>query len=70
MAVPKKKLSRSRRDMRRANHDRISAVTLTNCSQCGEPMPPHRACPSCGVYRGRQVVEIAAEGESTEQPAK
>jgi large subunit ribosomal protein L32 len=70
VAVPKKKLSRSRRDMRRANHDRISAVSLSSCTQCGEPMIPHRACPSCGVYRGRQVIELKVKAESTEQPTK
>lgn len=70
MAVPKKKLSRSRRDMRRANHDRIAAPALTSCTQCGAPMPPHQACPSCGVYRGRQVIEIDTKAEASEQPAK
>ena len=61
MAVPKKKTSRARRDRRRANHDRIDPPALSNCSQCGAPVPPHQACPECGTYRGRQVIELEEE---------
>jgi large subunit ribosomal protein L32 len=61
VAVPKKKTSKSRRDKRRANHDRISAPTISSCRECGAPTPPHQACPACGTYRGRQVIEIDKE---------
>lgn len=61
MAVPKKKTSKSRRDMRRSQHDRISAPTVSECPQCGAPTRPHHACPGCGTYRGRQVIEVEAE---------
>ena len=43
MAVPKKKTSKSKRDMRRA-HDALSAPGISACSNCGEPKAPHRAC--------------------------
>ncbi|MDJ0761939.1 MAG: 50S ribosomal protein L32 [Myxococcota bacterium] len=66
MAVPKKKTSRARRDRRRANHDRMATPNLANCPECNAPMIPHRACPACGVYRGRQVVEFSEDDESTE----
>lgn len=58
MAVPKKRKSKSRRDMRRANHDRIDAPRLIECPECGELCLPHRVCPSCGNYRGREVIEV------------
>ncbi len=61
MAVPKKKKSASRRDMRRANHDRVSAPNLSACSNCGELMVSHRVCPACGYYRGRQVIAVAED---------
>jgi large subunit ribosomal protein L32 len=32
------------------------------CPSCGAPMIPHRACPSCGMYKGRQVIEVEEEG--------
>lgn len=56
MALPKHKLSKSRRDRRRA-HQKIGAPNLTRCPQCGEARPPHHACPSCGTYKGRTVIE-------------
>lgn len=54
MAVPKGKTSKSKRDMRRA-HDYLNAPALSVCPQCKEPKAPHRACPSCGTYKGKDV---------------
>ncbi|MCF8103944.1 MAG: 50S ribosomal protein L32 [Desulfohalobiaceae bacterium] len=54
MAVPKKKTSKSKKNMRRSHH-RVPTPTVINC-ECGEPSLPHRVCPSCGQYRGRQVL--------------
>ena len=67
MAVPKKKTSKSRRDMRRAQHDRVGAPAISRCPQCGAPTIPHRACTGCGTYRGRQVIEVEAETEDSKQ---
>lgn len=61
MAVPKKKTSKSRRDRRRANHDKIGQPAISTCKECGAPTVPHQACSECGVYRGRQVIELADE---------
>jgi large subunit ribosomal protein L32 len=41
--------------MRRANHDKVTPVQLIACPKCGEPVTPHRACASCGHYKGRDV---------------
>ena len=58
MATPKKKISRSRRNMRRfAAGNRLEKTTLTNCPSCNEPTRPHRIC-KCGNYAGKQVVAI------------
>ena len=54
MALPKKRTSRSRRGMRRS-HDHVAVPNVILC-QCGEPTLPHRVCPSCGNYKGRQVL--------------
>ena len=59
-AIPKRKISKGRRDRRRA-HDGLSRVNLIRCPQCGEPRLPHHVCPSCGTYKGREVVDM---GES------
>jgi large subunit ribosomal protein L32 len=60
MAVPKKKTSKSRRNMRRA-HDGISAAGVMECSNCGELKRPHHICTACGHYDGREVVEVSAQ---------
>jgi len=57
MAHPKRKISKARRDKRRAHHA-ISEVTLAKCSNCGAFHKYHNACPECGYYRGRQVISI------------
>jgi large subunit ribosomal protein L32 len=54
MAVPKKKTSKSKRDMRRA-HDALQVPGMSLCPQCKEPKQPHRACPACGYYKGKEV---------------
>ena len=56
MANPKRRHSKARRDKRRAHHALRNPSTSV-CSECGEAKLPHRACPHCGHYRGREVVE-------------
>jgi large subunit ribosomal protein L32 len=56
MAVPKRKTSKSKRDKRRT-HQKTSAPNLSTCPQCGEATLPHRACPECGYYKDRNVIE-------------
>ena len=56
MAVPKKRTSRTRRDKRRATHT-ISAPRLNECPRCHSARLPHRVCPVCGTYAGREVIK-------------
>ena len=65
MAVPKRKTSRSRRDMRRAHHDKVTAPNVIPCPNCGEMSLPHRICGECGHYKGREIIAKAqsATGE-------
>lgn len=63
MAVPKKKTSRRRRDMRRA-HDAIQFTEAVEyCPDCGEPKLRHHLCAACGTYRGRQIVTVDGHGD-------
>ena len=55
MAVPKKKTSKSKRDMRRS-HDALKSNACVECPKCGEMMRPHHVCPSCGTYRKKEVL--------------
>jgi len=56
MPNPKRRHSKARRGKRRA-HDFLPAVTPGVCPQCLEPKAPHQACPKCGYYKGRQVMQ-------------
>ena len=60
MAVPKRKTTKSRRDKRRA-HDFLSPVATSPCPHCHEPRLPHKVCPSCGYYKGKEVLSIEVE---------
>jgi large subunit ribosomal protein L32 len=55
--LPKRKVSRSRRNKRRA-HDSLSLKHLVQCESCGEYHVSHQVCPKCGSYKGETVVEI------------
>jgi large subunit ribosomal protein L32 len=55
--LPKRKLSKGRRDRRRA-HDALAEKNLTTCGNCGELKLPHTVCPKCGFYKGREVVSV------------
>jgi large subunit ribosomal protein L32 len=60
MAVPKRKMSKARRDSRRANW-KLSVPTMVECPQCHELKQPHHVCPECGYYDGKEVVKQAAD---------
>ncbi|MCE9543764.1 MAG: 50S ribosomal protein L32 [Verrucomicrobiota bacterium] len=57
MGVPKRKTSKMRLRTRKAAN-RWHAPKLGKCPQCGAPLHSHTACPACGTYRGRQVLDV------------
>jgi large subunit ribosomal protein L32 len=57
MAVPKKKMSRSRTRRRKAGW-KLSAPQTVACSRCHAQKLPHHACPECGTYRGREALPV------------
>ena len=52
MAVPKRKVSKARRDKRRS--------AVCKCSNCGELTSPHKVCKNCGYYKGVEVIKKEA----------
>ena len=54
MAVPKRRQTSTRRDKRRAQH-KLQAPRVNECPVCHQPKRPHRVCPTCKTYRGREV---------------
>lgn len=61
---PKRKLSKARRDRRRA-HDALQASNIVQCSNCGEMRLSHTVCPKCGHYRGREVVAVEKDDKKS-----
>jgi large subunit ribosomal protein L32 len=69
MAVPKKRTPRAKRNMRRSHHAK-KGLRLTPCTKCGQPTMPHSACPNCGTYRGRSVIDVLKKLSKQERKAK
>ena len=57
MALPKKKTSKERQRKRRS-HRALSLPPVDYCPQCHSPKLAHHVCLACGVYAGREVVEV------------
>ena len=60
MAVPKRKVSKARRDKRRSSVWKLPKTELVKCDHCGELKLPHRMCGSCGYYKGKEVIKMEA----------
>ncbi|WP_296820175.1 50S ribosomal protein L32 [Brevundimonas sp.] len=56
MAVPKRKTSPSRRNMRRS-HDALGTNAYVEDKDTGELRRPHHIDLKSGMYKGRQVLE-------------
>ncbi len=59
MAVPKKKKSKSRTNMKRAHHA-LKTFNWVEDSSTGEPVRRHHVDLKTGMYKGRQVIEQKA----------
>jgi large subunit ribosomal protein L32 len=66
MPVPKRRHSKSRKRKKRT-HKKIKQNTLVKCKHCGRLKQPHKACPHCGYYRGKKVIEIARKKKKEEE---
>ena len=60
MAVQQNKVSKSRRNNRRA-HDALVAGNPNECPNCGELKRPHHECASCGFYGDKEVISMTEE---------
>ncbi len=56
MAVPKRKTSKARKNSRRSTVWKLNTPALTVCPNCGQLTAAHKACTTCGMYKGRQVI--------------
>ena len=54
MAVPQRRISKTRKRLRRT-HFKLEVSGLVTCPQCGAMIKSHRVCPKCGYYAGKPV---------------
>lgn len=62
MAVPKFRISASKRDMRRSHHA-LKPRSLAYCPSCGEAKLSHTVCKACGTYKGKVVAQPKAKSD-------
>ena len=58
MAVPKRKVSKARRDKRRSNNWKLTLPGMVKCPKCGEFVKSHRVCKACGYYAGKEILTV------------
>lgn len=51
---------------RRRSHHALKAPALWACNNCGALCRPHHMCQECGMYRGRQIMDMAAKRAARE----
>ena len=64
MAVPQRRISKTRKRLRRT-HFKLSVTGLVTCPKCGEMIKSHHVCPKCGYYAGKLVTADEAKKETT-----
>lgn len=52
--------NRSQRGSTRSHHF-LKGLPLTKCSECQAALIRHQACPNCGKYKGRNVIDLEAK---------
>ena len=52
MAVPQRRISKTRKRLRRT-HFKLQVAGLITCPKCGEMIKSHHVCPKCGYYDGK-----------------
>ena len=58
MAVPKRRTSKAKRDSFRAPNMKKLMPSMSICPQCHEPKLPHRVCPNCNYYDGKEIIKM------------
>ncbi len=61
MTAPKRKYPSARKNARRSHHH-LFKPALVSCSQCKQPKLNHQACPNCGTYNGRTILQLETPG--------
>ena len=60
MAVPKRKVSKARRNSRTVTWT-ATAPTLVECPHCKAQIKAHTVCGACGYYNGKEVIAVKSK---------
>ena len=60
MAVPKRKTSNSKKNMRRS-HNAVRDINIILDKESGEPRLSHKIDKSTGIYKGRQILKVKSK---------
>ena len=66
MAVPKRKTTPSKRNMRRSHH-RAGTQSFAEDKKSGELRRPHHMDLSTGMYRGKQIILKKVKNEESQE---
>lgn len=69
MPVPKQRHTKSRRNRRRSHHA-LKKIGLALCVKCNSPILSHTVCQNCGVYKGREIIDVLAKLTKKERKAR
>jgi len=57
MSVPVKRSTKKQTRTRRSHHA-LKATGTAKCESCETQILPHKACPKCGTYKGKKVIDV------------
>jgi len=57
MGLPAKQRTRTSKKQR-GSHFALKKKITTKCEKCGALITPHHACPKCGYYKGRKIIDV------------
>lgn len=58
MGVPKRRTSKSKKNIRRSAWRKMDTQEITECPKCHELKESHKVCPACGFYKDKQVLAV------------
>ena len=67
MAVPRKKVSIAKKHQRTSTWRTLKIkklmkkMVMVTCENCGSKVRKNHVCPTCGYYKGKQVLTIKAK---------
>ncbi len=56
--LPKVRISRTKQAHKRAHYLKLNQPHMVQCPQCKTLRLAHTVCPTCGTYKGKEVINV------------